>query len=253
MRHSLAHIATLLLLTTLGYAGPPVVHVITVEGAINPATADYIHDALERASSAGAECLVIQLNTPGGLLNSTRDIVTDFLTSPLPVVVYVSPAGAQAASAGVFVTMAAHIAAMAPGTNIGAAHPVTMGEQQDSIMMAKATNDAAAFIRTISEKRNRNVAWAEDAVRRSVALTETEALEKNVIDTIASGIRELLEKIDGRQVETSAGVRVLATRNAVIETFEISFRQKILEILTDPNIAYILMMLGVYGLLFESL
>ena len=251
MRRICTLTAAFLLASIVAYAAPPTVHVIKVDGAINPASADYIHDAITRASEEKAECLVIQLNTPGGLLISTRMIVTDFLTAPVPIIVYVSPSGSQAASAGVFVTLAAHIAAMAPGTNIGAAHPVTMGEQQDSIMMEKTTNDAAAFIRTISEKRNRNMAWAEDAVRKSLSITETEALDENVIDTIASSISDLLEKVDGKQVITASGTVILSTRNAAVETFEVSFRERILEILSDPNIAYIFMMLGIYGLLFE--
>ena len=228
-----------------------IVHVITVDGTINPASADYIHEAIGHATESNAECLIINLNTPGGLLKSTRVIVSDFLNSPIPIVVYVSPAGSQAASAGVFVTLASHIAVMAPGTNIGAAHPVTIGDQKDSVMMEKATNDAAAFIRTISEKRQRNIKWAEDAVRKSLSITETEALKEGVIDTIAPTIKNLLEVIDGREIQTSTGLKVLRTREASITTFEETFQQKILDILSDPNIAYILMMLGIYGLLFE--
>ena len=227
------------------------VYTITVDGAINPATYDYINDAVSAAAEADAECLVIFLNTPGGLLKSTRMIVSEFLNSPVPIIVYVAPGGAQAASAGVFITLAAHIAVMAPGTNIGAAHPVTLGEQQDSVMLEKATNDAAAFIRTISEKRNRNVSWAEDAVRKSISITETEAQRENVIDTIAANLDELLGIIDGTVVETSLGIVTLETRGASIKAIEKSFQQNILDILSDPNIAYILLMLGIYGLLFE--
>jgi len=227
------------------------VYTITVDGAISPASSDYIHEAIITANEANAQCLIIFLNTPGGLLKSTRMIVSDFLGAPIPVIVYVAPGGAQAASAGVFITLAAHIAVMAPGTNIGAAHPVTLGDQQDSIMLEKTTNDAAAFIRTISEKRNRNVKWAEDAVRKSISITETEALRENVIDTIAANLNELLTMIHGTTVETSRGTTILQTREASIVTIEKSFQQKILEILSDPNIAYILLMLGIYGLLFE--
>lgn len=228
------------------------VHVITIDAAINPATADYIHDAIQRASEQRAECLVIQLNTPGGLLKSTRVIVSDLLSAPVPVVVYVSPAGSQAASAGVFVTLAANFACMAPGTNIGAAHPVTIGEQQeDSVMMGKVTNDAAAFIRTISEKRNRNVEWADSAVRKSISITETEAVRQHVVDTVASNLTDLLSFLDGKTATTSNGQQVLATAHAEIIQFEKPFQQKILDILSDPNIAYIFMMLGFYGLLFE--
>jgi len=228
------------------------VHVITIDAAINPATADYIHDAIQRASEQRAECLVIQLNTPGGLLKSTRVIVSDLLSSPVPVVVYVSPAGSQAASAGVFVTLAANFAVMAPGTNIGAAHPVTIGEQQeDSVMMGKVTNDAAAFIRTISEKRNRNVEWADSAVRKSISITETEAVRQHVVDTVASNLTDLLSFLDGKTATTSNGQHVLSTAHAEIIQFEKPFQQKILDILSDPNIAYIFMMLGFYGLLFE--
>jgi len=233
-------------------ANPGVVRSITVDATINPATADYIHDAIQRAAEDHAECLVIRLNTPGGLLQSTRDIVSDFLTSPIPIIVYVSPAGAQAASAGVFITLASHIAVMAPGTNIGAAHPVTVGEQTtDSIMMGKITNDAAAFIRTISEKRNRNVSWAESAVRKSLSLTETEAVAQHVVDTIAPNLQQLLRLIDGKTVTVSSGNVTLHTAGSTIEELQKSSQQKILDILSDPNIAYIFMMLGFYGLLFE--
>jgi membrane-bound serine protease (ClpP class) len=229
----------------------PKVFVLNTDGAIHPACADYIHLGLEKAINEKAECLIIKLNTPGGLLTSTRKIVTDFLESPIPIIIYVSPGGSQAASAGVFITLASNIAVMAPGTNIGAAHPVSMQGEQDSIMMEKATNDAAAFIRTISEKRKRNIQWAEDAVIKSVSLTETEALEKNVIDLIAKDVDELLSKINGMQVETSKGTKVIHTKDAEVIYLEMTLAQKILSILSDPNFAYILLMLGIYGLFFE--
>ena len=228
-----------------------VVYVITIDGTINPASAEYLHSEIEHAISDNVECLILKLNTPGGLLKSTRVMVSDILDAKIPIIVYIAPAGAQAASAGVFITLAAHIAVMTPGTNIGAAHPVTPGEQMDSIMMAKVTNDAAAFIRTISEKRHRNVSWAEDAVRKSLSITETEALQKNVIDTIASSIPDLLTKIDGKQVQTSEGPVILETKDATVFQREKTFQEKFLDLLSDPNIAYIFMMLGIYGLLFE--
>ena len=159
--------------------------VISVDASINPSSAQYINSGIKYAREKNAECLIIKLNTPGGLLKSTRTIVSDILNSEIPVIVFVYPGGSQAASAGVFITLAGHIAAMAPGTNIGAAHPVTLQGEQDSIMNEKATNDAAAFIRTISEKRERNVQWAEDAVRKSLSITESEALKERVIDLIS--------------------------------------------------------------------
>jgi membrane-bound serine protease (ClpP class) len=228
------------------------VNVITVDATINPATADFIHQSIAQAREDDAVCLVIRLNTPGGLLKSTRVIVSDLLTAPLPVVVYVSPSGAQSASAGAFITLASHIAAMAPGTNIGAAHPVGMqGGEKDSIMNEKATNDAAAFIRTISEKRHRNIRWAEDAVRKSISITETEALKDSVIDLIAASTEELLDKIHGRTVDVSGTMVTLDTKDAEIVDIKMDWKYQILDILSDPNIAYILFMLGVYGLLFE--
>ena len=225
--------------------------VITLDGAINPAATDYIHYGIEQAVKHNSECLVLRLNTPGGLLESTRTIVSDILQSPVPVVVYVSPPGSRSASAGVFITLSANIAAMAPGTNIGAAHPVSLQGQMDSTMTEKVTNDAAAFIRTISEKRHRNIKWAEDAVRKSISITETEALKEGVVDLIANNMNDLLEKINGKEIHTAAGSVVLNTRNAKIIYVEMSFQQKLLSILSDPNIAYILFMLGIYGLLFE--
>ncbi|MFB3056660.1 MAG: nodulation protein NfeD [Ignavibacteriaceae bacterium] len=247
----LRYIVPLILLLTITCFPQGKVIVINADMAIHPPGADYINSAIEKAIEENAECLIIKLNTPGGLLKSTRVIVTQFLQSEIPIIVYVSPSGSQAASAGVFITMAAHIAAMAPGTNIGAAHPVTLQGTQDSVMMEKATNDAAAFIRTISEKRKRNIEWGEDAVRKSLSITETEALELNVIDIIAKDMNDLLEQIDGRQVETSKGLKTLHTKNAEVIILEMTFAQKILSILSNPNIAYILLMLGIYGLFFE--
>lgn len=228
------------------------VHVITVDATINPATADFIHNAIVRADEDKAECLIIRLNTPGGLLKSTRVIVSDILSSPVTVVVYVAPAGSQAASAGTFIALAAHIAAMAPGTNIGAAHPVGMqGSEKDSIMNEKATNDAAAFIRTISEKRKRNVSWAEDAVRKSISITESEALKNRVIDVIAPTITALLDSIDGKKVDLNGTVHTLQTKDVEVKQFEMDWKHKILNLLSDPNIAYIFFLLGIYGLMFE--
>lgn len=231
--------------------GAQKVYVLTFDGAINPAASDYIHQGIKKAEVDNAECLIINLNTPGGLLKSTRVIVTDLLESPVPIIVYVSPPGSQAASAGVFITMSAHIAVMAPGTNIGAAHPVTLQGQQDSVMIEKATNDAAAFIRTISEKRKRNIEWAEDAVRKSLSITETEAEKINVINFISPSLKDLLKAIDGYVVETSIGEKTIHTENAEIINYDMSFAMKLLNLLSDPNIAYILFMLGIYGLFFE--
>jgi membrane-bound serine protease (ClpP class) len=224
---------------------------IKIDGAINPVAAEYIHRGLEKAVSEHAICLLIHLNTPGGLLNSTRMIVGDILESKIPVIVYVSPAGAHAGSAGVFITLSADIAAMAPGTNIGAAHPVTMQGGSDSIMNSKSTNDAAAFIRTIAEYRKRNLPWAEDAVRQSVAITANEALEKNIIDLIVPDDRELLNQIDGRYVVHDSARILLHTRGATIQTLDMGFTEKMLNVVSDPDVAYILLMLGLVGLLFE--
>src|SRR4051794_4293351 len=206
---------------------------IKIDATINPVAADFIHRSIQKAHSEKAECLLIHLNTPGGLIQSTRVIVSDMMESPVPVVVYVAPSGAHSGSAGVFITLAANIAAMAPGTNIGAAHPVQMQASMDTIMNEKVTNDAAAFIRTIAEKRNRNLEWAEDAVRHSLSITETEALAKKVIDTIARNDEELLKVIDGRKVEVRSGTITLHTRTGSIEYYEMGTMEKLLNLLSD--------------------
>jgi membrane-bound serine protease (ClpP class) len=248
MKH-LIFFASILLLP--GFLLAQTVVSININGGINPAAAEYIHKSIENAESQKAECLLIHLNTPGGLLTSTRDIVGDFFASTVPIIVYVYPSGAHAGSAGVFITLAANVAAMAPGTNIGAAHPVSMQGTPDTIMNAKGTNDAAAFIRTIAEKRHRNVQWAEESVRYSVSITEEEAIQNNVIDYIANDDRELLNQIDGKKMEVYGGTKILQTKNAKIESEEMGFFQKILNRISDPNIAYMLMMLGFFGILFE--
>lgn len=243
------HIAVLLLLPLSGIS--QTVISININGGINPSSAEFINKSIKHAEKENAECLLIHLNTPGGLVTSTRGIVTDILQSKVPVIVYVSPTGAHAGSAGVFIMMAANIAAMAPETNMGAAHPVSLQGGMDSTMNQKVMNDAAAFIKTIATKRNRNVEWAEDAVRNSVSITEHEALEKNVIDIVALNDAVLLDQINGKELTLSNGIKILHTKNAHVEKIEMGFFQKILDRISDPNIAYILMMLGFYGIMFE--
>jgi len=250
MRTLSLFLGSLLLFSSL--APSQTVHVITIDGSINPASAQFIHQSLKNAEDDRAECLIIRLNTPGGLLKSTRDIVSDILTARIPVVVYVSPSGAQSASAGTFITLAAHIAAMAPGTNIGAAHPVGFGGSGgDSIMNEKATNDAAAFIKSISEKRSRNVRWAENAVRRSTSITENEALRDSVIDLISPTVSDLVQTLDRKEVDLDGQKRILHTGTATIVEESMGFKFKILDLLSDPNVAYVLFLLGIYGLMFE--
>jgi len=227
------------------------VMVITVQGVINPVSSEYIKKSIEEANEQGMEALVIELDTPGGLDTSMRSIIKVINVSEVPVVVYVAPSGARAASAGVFITMAAHIAAMAPGTNIGAAHPVGIGGKMDKTMVEKVTNDAVAYIKSIAERRGRNVKWAEDAVRNSVSITAREALKLGVIDLVSKDIGDLLDRIDGMKVKTPAGEKVLHTRGASVVRKQMGLRLKILALISNPNIAYILMLLGFYGLFFE--
>jgi membrane-bound serine protease (ClpP class) len=240
----------LLFLLPLLVAGQTVVS-IKIEGAINPVTVDFIHAALENAHNKKAECLLIHLNTPGGLLQSTREIVTALLESPVSVVVYVSPEGSHAGSAGVFITMAANIAAMAEATNIGAAHPVNLQGAIDSVMSEKVTNDAAAFIRSIAAKRNRNLEWAEDAVRKSISITADEAILKHVVDLIAFSDQDLLNQIDGKEIKLNSGIVKLHTKNATVEAYNMSTMDQWLNIISDPNVAYMMMMIGFFGILFE--
>ncbi|MBI4688920.1 MAG: nodulation protein NfeD [Nitrospirae bacterium] len=227
------------------------VMVITVNGVINPSSAEYIGKSIKKANGKRLEAVIIELDTPGGLDTSMRDIVKGIIGSEVPVIVFVSPSGARAASAGVFITLAAHVAAMAPGTNIGAAHPVGVGEKMDKTMAEKATNDAAAYIRSLAERTGRNARWAEDAVRKSISATENEALKEKIIDLISTDINSLLTSIDGRKVKTVMGDKTLKTANVNVVREEMSLRQKILNFITDPNVAYMLMILGFYGLFFE--
>lgn len=243
----------LFLIASVSAQDKPTVHILTYSGVINPVSTDLIRMAIERADKAGSECLIIELDTPGGLMKSMQKIVKDILASPVPVVVYIAPPGSRAGSAGVFITYSANVAAMAPGTNIGAAHPVTMGSGADTsqTMMEKVTNDAVAFIRSIAEKRGRNAEWAEKAVRESASVPASEALELNVIDVIATDVDSLLAWIDGREFEVLDAKKTVHTANARKEQIEISWRYKILNVISDPNIAYILLLIGIYGIFFE--
>lgn len=225
------------------------VYIAKASGTINPGLAEYLIRSMETASTEGAGCFVVQLDTPGGLALSMRSIIMAMLSSKIPIVVYVSPSGARAASAGVMITMAADIAAMAPGTNIGAAHPVNLGQKKmDKTMAEKVVNDMVAYIKSIAEKTGRNSEWAEKAVRESVSVTEKEALELNVIDLIAEDLDDLLEKIDGRELKGKGTIHTKGVKRVFLAE---SLRDKILKTLSDPNIAYILMMIGLAGLYFE--
>jgi len=231
---------------------PPPVYLIKVDGVIGPATALYISRALGEADRGGATALIIQLDTPGGLMKSTDDITRAMLASPVPTVVYVSPSGARAGSAGVWITYAANIAAMAPATHIGAASPVGLGGQTpDETLKRKITEDAVANLRGLANKRGRNAEWAEKAVREAASITEQEALRLRVVDLIAQDLRDLLRKIDGRTVETASGKVVLQTANARIVEISPDVREKFLDLLSDPNVGFVLMTIAIYGIIFE--
>jgi membrane-bound serine protease (ClpP class) len=229
------------------------IYSIEVDAIINPATAKFIVDSIDQATQQGAQCLIIQLDTPGGLMESMRMIVNKILASKIPIIVYVAPGGARAASAGVFITIAAHIAVMAPGTHIGAAHPVTLGAEgkESKTMTEKVVNDAVADIKATAKKRGRNVDWAEQAVRKSVSITDEEALKLKVIDFISPDLQELLTKIDGRVVKFNGVTRTLHTKGVQPQPIQMSWRERLLDIISNPSIAYILLMLGIYGIFFE--
>lgn len=247
-------ITIIALLPTFLFAATGQVLKITIDGDINPVSAKYIIDNVRKAETGQYEALLIQMDTPGGLLQATQTIVKTILDADVPVIMYISPSGAGAVSAGVFITMACHIAAMNTGTNIGAAHPVGIGGQQDSskVMGEKIENYTATWARGIAEKRGRNADWAENAVRRSVSINEKEAVRLKVVDLIAPTQDSLLTAVDGRSVELRQGrVKVLATKDAKVVEHEMNWRNRILYRISNPTIAYILLMLGIYGLFFE--
>ena len=224
---------------------------IQIDGVISPVTVRLVETALARAQGERAGALVILLDTPGGLERSMRLICQRLLSAEIPVIVYVAPTGARAASAGVFITMAAHVAAMAPATNIGAAHPVAVGGGMDKETSKKVENDAAAFARTIAAQRGRNAEWAEKAVRASVSATEREAVKLKVVDLVAESVPDLLAKVNGRTVKMAKGQVTLATADARVAVIEVRFRDRFLAVITDPNVAYLLMMAGMLGIFFE--
>ncbi|CAN7415870.1 NfeD family protein [Mesorhizobium caraganae] len=244
---------------------------VAIDGAIGPASTRQLKEALDVAATRDAEVLILQLDTPGGLVTSMREMIADILASPVPVIGYVAPAGGHAASAGTYVLYATHVAAMAPGTNLGAATPVEMGglpslpggdknkgEEKDATgrpasdaMMAKVTNDAVALIRSLAELRGRNGDWGEKAVREAASLSANAALQEHVIDFVARDTTELLQLADGRTVDVAGKKQVLATKGLPVETLEPGWFIRLLSVITDPNVAIILMLVGVYGIVFE--
>jgi len=234
----------------------PLIKVLTIKGTINPVLVDYVKRGIDLAEDSGAQALIIQMDTPGGLDTAMRDIIQHIVNSRIPVVVYVAPSGARAASAGVFITMAGHVAVMAPNTAIGAAHPVAIGEEGEAAMSEameeKVVNDAAAYIRSIAEAHGRNMEWAEKAVRESVSATEREALELNVIDMIAPDLETLIAQLDGWQITMLNDQQItLQTQGARIDHVEMTTREDFLYTIADPNIAYILLSIAMLGIMVE--
>lgn len=228
------------------------VYEIRVDGVIAPPVSAYIKDSIKAAGDARAQALLILLDTPGGLDKAMREIVKAIMDSPVPVIVYVSPSGARAASAGAIILISAHVAAMSPGTNVGAAHPVSLGGgRMDKDMMAKVVQDSQAYARSLAAKRGRNTEWAARAVGESVSATADEALKKGVIDAVASDVDDLLARVDGKTVDLGSRKVSLRTKGASIHVIEMPFKYRFLSFVSDPNVAYLLMMVGFYGLLFE--
>jgi len=225
------------------------IYILKMSGSINPAVADFVKKGIDKASGDGVACLILQIDTPGGLAESMREIVMAIFASKVPVISYVAPSGARAASAGVMITIAADIAAMAPGTNIGAAHPVGAGGKEiGGTMSEKVVNDMVAHVKSIAEKRKKNVEWVEKAVRKSISVTESEALKENVIDIVAKDMDDLIRQINGRKIEDKGLLKLDKVKKTVLEE---TLRTKILKTISDPNVAYILMMIGLAGLYFE--
>ena len=252
MKTKIFHLAVMLVIiagTNIVFAGQNDVYIIQVADAISPGTADFIKSGIKTAEENGAACVIIELDTPGGLAESMRLIVQNILASKVPVVVFVYPGGARAASAGVMITMAADVAAMAPGTNIGAAHPVGAGGQEiDETMSEKVINDMVAQAKSVAEKRDRNAKWVEDAIRESVSVTETEALKENIIDLVATDTDDLIKQLNGREIKDRGILKLDDVKKVTIKE---TLRTKILKTISNPNIAYILMMIGLAGLYFE--
>lgn len=236
------------------------IYIVEIQGVINPVTERFLVNAINKATKDKVICLIIEMDTPGGLVTSTHNIVKEILNSKIPIITYISPKGARAASAGVFISLASDIVAMAPATHIGAAHPVTlggdgpfsrMGTETQQTMSDKITNDLVAFVKSIAEKKGRNVKWAEDAVRKSKSITEKEALELKVIDLIADDLSDLLKKIHLKVIKKEEKEIKLITKGIIPQKINMNFREKFLHAIAEPNVAYILLILGIYGLIYE--